>query len=169
MSLRKINCLNCNNECFVEAREINRGNGKYCSRSCSAIHIKSLIPKPDPNVTCAWCHVNFYKNDSKKKVSRSGIHFCCREHKDLAQRLHGGIKEIMPPHYGTGNYRNHYRELVFTILNKPKICERCNYSSHEAAIIVHHKDRNRENNNISNLEILCCNCHAIEHWSDPND
>ena len=28
---------------------------------------------------------------------------------------------------------------------------------------VHHKDRNRKNNDYSNLEVLCPNCHSIEH------
>ena len=32
--------------------------------------------------------------------------------------------------------------------------------------VLHHKDRDRHNNDISNLEILCSNCHAIEHWGD---
>ena len=30
-------------------------------------------------------------------------------------------------------------------------------------LIVHHKDRDRNNSDISNLEILCANCHMKEH------
>lgn len=44
-------------------------------------------------------------------------------------------------------------------------CQKCGYDDHEAAIVVHHKDHNRENNDISNLDVLCANCHAIHHWS----
>jgi len=29
---------------------------------------------------------------------------------------------------------------------------------------VHHKDRNRENNEIENLELLCPNCHSEDHF-----
>ena len=36
------------------------------------------------------------------------------------------------------------------------------------SIIVYHKDTNRENNDISNLEVLCANCHAIEHWENKS-
>ena len=39
-------------------------------------------------------------------------------------------------------------------------CERC---FQEYSLLVHHKDRNRQNNEDSNLEVLCMSCHAIEH------
>lgn len=44
-------------------------------------------------------------------------------------------------------------------------CERCNYDDHPAGIEIHHKDRNRENNSIENLEVLCAICHRIEHYN----
>lgn len=55
--------------------------------------------------------------------------------------------------------------LLFKLNNFKKVCERCEYAQHEAAIIVHHKDRNRSNNDVTNLEILCANCHAIERYN----
>lgn len=39
-------------------------------------------------------------------------------------------------------------------------CNRCNSSKY---LCVHHKDRNRKNNEFNNLEILCKKCHQIEH------
>ena len=45
------------------------------------------------------------------------------------------------------------------------VCERCGFD-HYAAIIVHHKDRDRDNNTLENLEVLCANCHAIEHYNE---
>jgi hypothetical protein len=165
MATTKINCLHCGKETDIENKEIARGNGKFCSRTCSAIYNAGHRPKPEPNVTCAWCDVKFYLNNSKKKNSKSGLYFCCREHKDAAQRI-GGITEIMPPHYGTGAPDRIYRRKVFSTNKREKICERCGYDKHEAAIIVHHKDRNRMNDSDDNLEVLCCNCHAIEHWGE---
>jgi len=70
----------------------------------------------------------------------------------------------MPPHYG--ETLADYRDIVFKIHGKQRKCERCNYDNHIAAIVVHHKDRNRSNNDISNLEVLCANCHAIEHYKE---
>jgi len=163
MSQTKINCLQCQKECWVENREINRGFGKFCSRTCSSQHRIANLTPPEPNVKCALCDKAFYKNLSKQADSKSGLYFCCREHKDAAQRI-GGIREIMPSHYGTTI--NNYRDIVFNIHKKEKKCERCKYDEHEAAIVVHHIDRDRSNNDISNLEVLCANCHAIEHWGE---
>lgn len=39
-------------------------------------------------------------------------------------------------------------------------CERCGSTKF---LLVHHKDRNRDNNNINNLEVLCKSCHQAEH------
>lgn len=163
MATTKINCLHCGQEAHVENKEIARGFGKFCSHKCSSIYNAEHRPKPESNVNCAYCGVNFYINRTKKKNSKSGLYFCCRKHKDIAQRI-GGIREIMPPHYGTTV--SDYRVLVFRVAGKPKVCERCGYDKHEAGIIVHHRDRNRDNNDISNLEVLCAICHAIEHHNE---
>jgi 5-methylcytosine-specific restriction endonuclease McrA len=42
-------------------------------------------------------------------------------------------------------------------------CERCEYDEMPEILGVHHKDRNRKNNDLSNLEVLCPNCHSLEH------
>lgn len=166
MAKTKINCLRCNKEVFVENREINRGHGKFCSQKCANQYRIEHLPPLEKNVICALCHQEFHKNEAHQAGSKSGLFFCCREHKDLAQCI-GGIQAIMPPHYGTGAPENTYRRIAFAV--KPKICERCGFDKHDAAIIVHHKDRNRENGDVSNLEVLCANCHAIEHWGDASE
>lgn len=43
-------------------------------------------------------------------------------------------------------------------------CGRCGFTN-ILALEVHHKDRNRNNNTMDNLEVLCANCHKIEHGS----
>ncbi|MHB1769558.1 MAG: HNH endonuclease [Minisyncoccota bacterium] len=47
--------------------------------------------------------------------------------------------------------------------SKGERCERCGYDTKEI-LNVHHKDRNHENNAMNNLELLCPNCHAEEHY-----
>lgn len=64
------------------------------------------------------------------------------------------------PDYGTKNYRKFAREV------KGNTCEKCNILldfTVKWSWCIHHKDRNRKNNNINNLELLCRKCHAIEH------
>lgn len=167
MAKTKIHCKQCNKEIYVENREITRGFGKFCNKQCANTHRALNMPELEKNVTCAHCQKNFHMPESKKALSKSGLYFCCRSHKDTAQRL-GGIKEIMPSHYGTARADDttHYRRIAF--INKPKVCERCSYDKNIAAIIVHHKDRNRMNDSEDNLEVLCANCHAIEHWGENN-
>ena len=43
-----------------------------------------------------------------------------------------------------------------------KSCEICGYNKIEI-LHVHHKDRNRRNNNLDNLKLICPNCHYEEH------
>jgi 5-methylcytosine-specific restriction endonuclease McrA len=45
-------------------------------------------------------------------------------------------------------------------------CVRCGYNQQPAILVLHHEDRNRENNQLSNLEVLCPNCHALEHLTE---
>jgi len=45
------------------------------------------------------------------------------------------------------------------------LCERCGYSKYEI-LNVHHKDRDRKHNELKNLELLCPNCHAEEHYME---
>jgi len=53
-----------------------------------------------------------------------------------------------------------YRELAFGIYGKK--CSVCGFSEEEC-LEVHHIDKNRYNNSIENLVILCLNCHRLVH------
>jgi hypothetical protein len=112
--------------------------------------------KPEPNVECSNCGVHFYKNESKKKSSKSGLFFCSRACKDQAQRI-GGIKEIMPDHYGTGRC---YRSICWA--NHDKECVVC---GEKRIVAVHHYDENHDNNDPKNLIPLCPTHHCYVHSS----
>jgi len=47
----------------------------------------------------------------------------------------------------------------------PFYCELCGQQKN---VLIHHKDRNRNNNSLQNLQILCASCHAIEHTRIAN-
>lgn len=53
-----------------------------------------------------------------------------------------------------------YREKAFKFY--PPKCNNCGIK-HPVLLCVHHKDKNHLNNDINNLEILCCNCHRLAH------
>jgi hypothetical protein len=111
--------------------------GKYCSRECSSTYNKRPPVVHENNVVCAWCGVYFFMLQSKMKNSRSGLRFCSKEHKDAAQKL-GGIKEIMPAHYGMGNGQYSYR--ADALKHYGAVCNQCGYKNNIAGIVVHHKD-----------------------------
>lgn len=108
-------------------------------------------------VKCAYCNKEFSKAPSKLEKSKSGLHFCCREHKDLAQKLNSGeqFSAIRPEHYGV--IVSDYRKLA--LRNFSHKCAVCGWDEDKDVLEVHHKDSNRENNNIENLIILCPLCH----------
>lgn len=105
-------------------------------------------------VKCGYCGKIFFKSNSKLNCSKSGIYFCCREHKDLAQKIEFGLEEIQPNHYGSiYNYRRN------AYCNYPHKCAVCGWDEDEDILEVHHIDENREHNELSNLIILCPICH----------
>lgn len=59
-----------------------------------------------------------------------------------------------------------YRGIAFSTF--PHVCNRCGKPVDIFTGDVHHKDRNRDNNDPSNLELLCKSCHHKEHMvRDP--
>lgn len=46
-------------------------------------------------------------------------------------------------------------------------CERCSYARVEI-LQVHHKNRNRKDNELKNLELICPNCHFEEHYLEKS-
>lgn len=48
-------------------------------------------------------------------------------------------------------------------LVKKETCEQCGFvAEHPCQLDVHHLDGNRQNNLVSNLQVLCANCHRLE-------
>ena len=165
------NCLNCDKIFAAQVRYVKKGEAKFCSTQCVGKHkSKNTSPKKS-NVKCALCNKSFYKKPSRMK-SKSGLSFCCRKHKDLAQRV-DGLDEMTPAHYGTATptllsksietmkFNSKYRRIAFT--NLPRKCDKCDYNAHIQLLEVHHIDRNRDNNDLSNLKILCVMCHRKHH------
>lgn len=64
-----------------------------------------------------------------------------------------------------------YRRIVFRdkIVNNLEIeCENCKILDIDL-LVVHHRDRNRKNNSVTNLAVLCANCHKKEHHEDSRE
>ncbi len=146
-----IECQVCTTIFSKQKRQI-KSNYYTCSRQCLSLAKGSAV-----ELACDHCGGAVIKPTSKLSGSKSGKYFCTRECKDIAQTY---MVEIQPDHYGTVS--KDYRAKALREL--PHVCVRCSFSNVNA-LEVHHKDKNRSNNDISNLEILCANCHSIEHRS----
>lgn len=156
----KISCLYCNKDKFVLKSVLKRRGGKYCDSICCNSHRKDLAAQEPKNAECAYCKKKFRARKSKMLASKSGYMFCQKECKDIAQRSESGFNEMRPAHYKNGG--SHYKAKAMR--NFENKCNRCSYSKVIGILEVHHKDRDRNNNNLSNLEILCPNCHQEEHF-----
>lgn len=58
------------------------------------------------------------------------------------------------------------RKLLAETGKNLHICERCGWQDKYEELPRHHKDRDRTNNDLTNLEIICKSCHRIEHISE---
>ena len=156
MSMISKECEQCGTAFEARCADLKRGRARFCSRKCSGAHRSANTIEKEPNVECAKCGKGFYKTESKQKKSKSGLFFCTRTCKDSAQTIgNGGIKKIMPPHYGNGN---NYRRICFS--HHKKECIIC---GEDKVVAVHHYDENHNNNDLNNLIPLCPTHHLYVH------
>lgn len=124
---------------------------KECLEQDLVIDIKRL-KFPFITKVCPACHELFTTQeghkDEKTVCSRSCANTYFRSGKN-----HPNYKEDIA----------NYRVLAFRHLEL--VCSSCSYSKVPEILQVHHKDRDVKNNVISNLEILCPNCHQEEHFA----
>ena len=157
------NCLYCRKEFKAKQKEINRGNGKFCSIKCSCKHYGNIrseeSKKSHLNFTCPVCDKLFKRSKRDSERSKHKINFCSRVCKDRGQKI-GGIKEIQPNHYKDGKYIT-YRKAALDNYNHE--CVKCGYDKYKEVLEVHHIDMKRNNNELRNLEILCPTCHKEKH------
>ncbi len=141
-------------ECFMRGAKDIRSSCPICSEEKK----NEKFAQDRIELECAYCGKKFVRSKSKLKNSKSGLYFCCREHKDLAQRIESGFKEIQPSHYGNSiNNIHNYRKNAFC--NYAHKCAICGWNEDIDVLEVHHIDENREHNDLDNLIILCPICH----------
>jgi hypothetical protein len=153
--LRKLfleNCKQCSNK-FYKPKHSSR---VFCNKTCYIEYKTKNRIKHE--LICSGCGISFIKK--KLNPCKTGLRFCTRKCKDNSQRLENLGAILRPAKKGIlGQYG--YRQIARR--NYPNLCNRCGYKEHIGILRVHHKDRDRKNNDVSNLEILCPNCHEVEH------
>ncbi len=145
-------CQACSRVFRVKASVIERGFGKYCSAGCQ--HESARTGKW---FQCEGCQKDVYRTSKYIAASKSKKYFCNKScqtiwrNKEFSGARHANWK------HGMGSYRS-----IMKRAGREVVCEFCRMTD-ERVIIVHHRDRKRTNNALSNLVRLCRNCHYIVH------
>lgn len=137
-------CVICKKAIYKRRWEILRNNGRvFCSMACYGISNRKEKP-------CVICGKLILSGQNKKTCSRR----CANKHRI-------GIKYLVNrPRDKVKNYQS----LKIRLLEqRGKKCKRCDYEKYEI-LQVHHRDRNRTNNELVNLDLICPNCHFEEHF-----
>lgn len=148
-----ISCGICSTEFYAKPSHVQKGWGKYCSKVCQYAGQKN-----GQLYKCFICNKDTYRTPKDDLRSKSGNFFCSKSCQTIWRN---SIVHIGQNHSnwngGTASYR--------TILLKAdvrQICGKCK-TEDQRILAVHHKDRNRKNNSVSNLIWLCHNCHYLVH------
>lgn len=137
-------CLVCKMLVYRRPIQIERNRGRvFCGQSCFGKFSRRESP-------CMSCGKAILAGQNKRTCSRA-----------CANKARFGSR------YGTGRLRDNVRDQrtikLHLIREKGGRCARCDFNRVEI-LHVHHRDRNRKNNTNENLELLCPNCHATEHY-----
>lgn len=139
-------CGGCSNKIYRRPCEIRAGR-VFCSNTCYGKSNRNEHP-------CVICETPILAGLNKKTCSRA-----------CSNKQRTGIQyKIGRPRDKAVTFR--YIKLELLRLRGTK-CERCGYNKPEI-LHIHHRDRSRENNKHSNLEIICPNCHYEEHYLEKS-
>ncbi len=106
------------------------------------------------NKPCIVCETPIMTHFNKITCSRA----CANKHR-------AGIKYKMNPPHSKVVYQQGLKIRLLKIHGNN--CQRCGY--HKTEILqVHHKDKNRQNNELDNLELICPNCHYEKHYLEKS-
>lgn len=122
---------------------------KYCGRKCYYIALRG---RGSVELNCDVCGKLYRRPPSHAHYVKKTCSLKCR---GIASRSELPISKDYPS----------VRQWL-SRRGKLSHCQKCMYSEHPEILVVHHADRDRTNNDLGNLEILCPNCHALEHYAE---
>jgi len=136
-------CVVCNKAIYRRPGVLAMNSGKaFCSQACFGKSCRKESP-------CPICGKLVLAGLNTKTCSRA----CSNKYRE-------GIK------YKIGRPRDKAKTAYFLKVRLLAVrgdkCERCSYDK-TAILQVHHKDRDRNNNNLDNLALICPNCHYEDH------
>lgn len=137
-------CATCGKDFTVPL--LRRSTARYCSTSC---YYKAMSKKGGVTLTCTVCGSEYHRSPSHLRYK---VQTCSLKCSGIARRAERPTSKDFP------SVRNWMKRN-----GNIHRCARCGYAEVPDILVVHHKDRNRTHNDLSNLEVLCPNCHSLEH------
>ncbi len=143
-----VNCVVCGKSVYRRPALLRMSKGRaFCGLPCYAISQRIETP-------CIVCKTPIMASKNAKTCSRA----CANRHRTGIKYTGRALKDKV----------KNQRSLKIRLIAQRGIkCERCGYSKLEI-LHVHHKDRNKNNNDLSNLELICPNCHYEEHYLEKS-
>ena len=135
-------CKVCNTKIYRRPVQIAEGN-VYCSSKCTGMDQRQ-------NKVCKICENKYV--GAKVTCSRA-----------CANKARTGIRYTKQNEYNKAYQGSSLKERVSK--KRGGTCERCNNNNYAILQIHHKKERYRGGtDDISNLELLCPNCHTTHHY-----
>lgn len=148
-----LECRVCSNRLYIRPNKQKIGWGKYCSKNC-----QNLSQIKSKEFACKECGKSVFRRPAEITKSKTG-HFFCNRSCSMSwknRELKSGAN-----HYLWAGGKATYRERFLRKSDKIR-CNRCGIND-VRVLDAHHKDSDRNNNVVENLEWLCKNCHYLEH------
>ena len=149
-------CGYCGTEFLKEVRTIQTnkmlGHKNYCCKKCQNKAKEKFV-----FVKCANCGKKIKKTPAELRASKSGRSFCNRHCASIVNN------SVYKSGKNSGNYKDgraSYRYRALAYYNSK--CSVCGYNI-EKVLQVHHRDKDRKNNSVENLDVLCPTCHKEYH------
>jgi len=140
-------CLNCGKSFSVFPYIVRRGGGRFCSIGCGTSY-RNKIDNP------AW------RPDVRLKISINHANVSGEENPMFGRRGKDCPGYIDGRRMGeNGQKLEADTSRILGLFYKGNVCEICDREENGRKIHVHHIDRNKKNNNLSNLKIVCSWCH----------
>lgn len=146
-------CASCGKPLIKPKARMRESGIYYCNKCCQDKHAGIL--KRNAKLYCSVCGKRMYG----KGVIKTGICFMCAKQKKLKQFISGEFYNTVIK-LGAGIYR----EYMFDRADNK--CSKCGWTAvhpvtGKIPLHIHHKDGNYKNNILSNLVVLCPNCHVL--------
>jgi predicted nucleic acid-binding Zn ribbon protein len=157
-SMIETTCLKCQQNFLVKLYDINRGLGKFCSKSCSTSYYNQQRADLKPKQHCKHCDAvlkgrkSFCSNKCQGQYSKE----------TTIQKWKSGQLTGITEKTGTvvGWLKNYLREKYG---NKCCMCgwNKVNPYTGRVPLVADHIDGDHQNNAEENLRLICWNCDAL--------